>query len=67
MLFLSRGEDKPAEADAPSEVERYGFRNVDVMEGRKIVVEALNDPKMQVFQRYYESAFNQGSALVWYP
>jgi hypothetical protein len=40
---------------------------LELMEGRPILAEVLNNPQMQAFQKHYEGAFAEGSSLVWYP
>jgi len=67
MLFLAQDQEEPMQHAAWAEVARFGFREVDLREGRRIVVEALNDPSMHVFQKHYEGALAEGASLVWYP
>ena len=67
MLFLAQDEGEPAQEAALAEIRRFGFDDVDLREGRPLTVEALNDPRMQTFQKHYEGALAEGSSLVWYP
>ncbi|CAN5153222.1 hypothetical protein BH11PSE11_BH11PSE11_32430 [soil metagenome] len=67
MLFLSQDRDEPMQEQALAEVRRFGFEDVQLFEGRKILVEALNQSAMAAFRQYYEGAFLDGSSLVWYP
>jgi hypothetical protein len=68
MLFLRQDIDMAARHAALAEIDRYGFKQVKLMaDGRKIVVESMNDPKLAGFQQHYEEALAIGSSLVWYP
>ncbi len=67
MLFLAQEKEEPNQVGALKEVHRFGFRDVDLQEGRKIVVAVLNEPSMRAFQKHYEGAMTEGSSLVWYP
>jgi hypothetical protein len=67
MLFIAQDLDTPQEIAACLELEKFGFGELELMEGRPIIAETLNDPAMQAFQKHYEGAFNEGSSLVWYP
>lgn len=67
MLFVAQEIGTPQEAAARLELGKFGFDELDLMEGRPILAEALNDPAMQAFQKHYEGAFAEGSSLVWYP
>ena len=67
MLFIAQEIDTPQEAAASLELAKFGFDDIHLMEGRPILAEVLNDPKMQAFRAHYEGAFTEGSSLVWYP
>ena len=67
ILFLAQEASTPEQELAMNKLSDYGLVEVELGEGRKIVVEAMNEPQMQVFSRYYEGAFAEGSSLVWYP
>jgi hypothetical protein len=67
ILFLSQESAAPEQKLALEKVAEYGFTEVELGEGRPIVVESTNEPKMQVFSRYYEGALREGNSLVWYP
>ena len=67
ILFLRQESAMPEEATALEKITEYGFSEIKTGEGRPIVVEAMNEPQMQVFSRYYEGAFSDGNSLVWYP
>ena len=67
ILFLSQ-ESAMLESDrALSELSNYGFVEIELGEGRPLLVEAMNEPQMRVFSTYYKGALNEGSSLVWYP
>jgi hypothetical protein len=67
MLFLLQDEDEPKQQAAHAEVDRFGFKQVMLFPGKKIVVEALNKPAMAMFQKNYQDALKDGSSLAWYP
>ena len=67
ILFLAQESSTPEQALAMNRLSDYGLVEVELGEGKQIVVEAMNEPQMQVFSRYYEGAFTDGSSLVWYP
>ena len=67
MLFIAQEIDPPQETAASVELARFGFGELELMEGRPILAEVLNNPQMQAFQKHYEGAFAEGSSLVWYP
>jgi hypothetical protein len=67
MLFFLQQEDEPKQQAAHAEVDRFGFKQVMLFPGKKIVVEALNEPAMAMFQKNYQDALADGSSLVWYP
>jgi hypothetical protein len=67
MLFISQKIDAPQEEAASLELAKFGFDDLELMEGRPILAEVLNDPQMQAFRKHYEGAFTEGSSLVWYP
>jgi hypothetical protein len=67
ILFLSQAEGEPQQALAFQEISRFGFGQVVLKPGKPISVEALNEPKMQAFQKHYEGALDAGSSIVWYP
>jgi len=67
MLFLAQNRDEPLQQEALSEIARHGFRDVELAGGRRLLVEALNDPQMRAFHKHYEAALAEGASLVWYP
>ena len=67
ILFLSQEMALSQQEQAELEMARYGFGELQIGEGKMIVVEALNSPGMQAFQKYYEGALSEGSSVVWYP
>ncbi len=67
ILFLSQHSDAPEPETALERISEYGFVEIELGEGRSIVVESMNEPQMQVFGRYYEAALEEGNSLVWYP
>ena len=67
ILFLSQESVGPEPALAMEILVEYGITQVALGEGRPIVPESMNEPQMQVFSRYYEGAFSEGSSIVWYP
>jgi hypothetical protein len=67
MLFLLQDKDEAMQQAAHAEVDRFGFKQVRLFPGKKIVVEALNDPAMAEFRKNYQDALKDGSSLVWYP
>jgi hypothetical protein len=67
MLFLLQEEDEPKQQAAHAAIDRFGFKQVMLFPGKKIVVEALNEPANAVFQEYYQNALADGSSLAWYP
>lgn len=67
ILFLAQDADAPQQEIAARELSNFGFCEIQIGIGKPIDIEALNDPKMQAFQRHYEGAFSEGSSIVWYP
>ena len=67
ILFLAQESTIPEQGLALDKLAKYGFADVELGEGRQIVVESMNEPQMQVFSRYYEGAYTDGNSLVWYP
>ena len=67
LLFFAQDESVSKLGLALQEVARYGFRDIELGEGRPIDVESLNDPAMAAFRKHYEGAFSEESSLVWYP
>lgn len=67
MLFLAQDDEVSREDKAASELAEFGFVDFDIAAGRPIVVESLNDPRMEAFRVHYEGALANGSSLVWYP
>lgn len=67
MLFVAQEIGTPQEAAACLELAKFGFGELELMEGRPILAEVLNNPQMQTFRKHYEGAFTEGSSLVWYP
>ena len=67
MLFLAQAGESPLQEAALAQIHRFGFEQVELWEGRKIVVETLNDPKLAAFRKHYEDALKDGSSLAWYP
>lgn len=67
ILFVAHEENQPQQDVAAQELQKFGFVNCEVGEGRPILVEPLNQPGMQVFQRHYEGASTEGASIVWYP
>ena len=68
MLFLRQDVDMPTRHVALAEIARFGFVQVKLMgDGRKIVVESMDDAKLAAFRKNYEDALADGSSLAWYP
>jgi len=67
MLFLSQVEDESQPNLATQELGRFGFAQTELAPGKAILVESLNAPKLQAFQKHYEEALDAGSSIVWYP
>jgi hypothetical protein len=67
ILFLAQDVDAPQQELALGELSDLGFCEIQIRTGKAIDVEALNEPQMQAFQRYYEGAMADGSSIVWYP
>lgn len=67
ILFLAQTNESAQDDRVVSELARFGFVDLHVGIGRPIEVEALNDPRMQVFRRHYEGALAEGVSIVWYP
>ena len=67
ILFMRQSIDAPLQDAARAELQRFGFTELEMYEGKPLFVEALNDPKMQAFQKHYEGALEEGVSLVWYP
>lgn len=66
ILFLAQKEQISIPSLAITELESYGFVEIDLQEGRPIAVESLNNPKMAHFRKHYEGAIAEGSSIVWY-
>jgi hypothetical protein len=67
ILFVAQDDDSPQQDAALAELIRFGFSEVELVQGKPIAVEALNEPAMEAFRKHYEGAFSEGSSLVWYP
>ena len=67
ILFLAQEGEESQRETAIRELERFGFTELELGEGRPIAVEVLNEPQMQAFQKHYEGALSEGSSVVWYP
>jgi hypothetical protein len=67
ILFLAQESTEADQKIAFNEISKHGFVDIQLGEGRPIAVEAMNEPHMQVFSRYYEGALSEGSSIVWYP
>ena len=67
ILFIAHGDDEAQEETAIQELEKFGFTELQIGQGKPIAVEALNEPQMQAFQKHYEGALAEGSSIVWYP
>ena len=67
ILFLAQ-QGKMADAHlAKVELERFGFQEIALGDGRPIIAESLNAPNMEVFRKHYEGALTEGSSVIWYP
>lgn len=68
MLFLRQDVDMPTRHVALDWIKRFGFLQVKLMgEGRKIVVESMNEPDLASFRKHYDDCLADGASLVWYP
>jgi hypothetical protein len=67
MLVFLQEKDEAMQQAAHAEIDRFGFKQVRLFQGKKIVVEALNEPANAQFQKNYQDALKDGSSLVWYP
>lgn len=67
ILFMAQSGEAAHQEAAVRELEKFGFTDLEVGQGKPIAVEVLNEPQMQVFQKHYESALAEGSSIVWYP
>ena len=67
ILFVAHRSNEAQPGVAMLELEKFGFAELQVGQGKPIAVEALNEPKMQAFQKHYEGALAEGSSIVWYP
>lgn len=67
ILFVAQDSDEPQHEAALSELVRFGFEEIHLRPGKAIAVEALNEPRMQAFQKHYEGALAEGCSIVWYP
>lgn len=67
ILFLAQDSDMPQQEVAARELSDFGFCELQIGIGKRIDVEALNEPHMRAFQRHYEGAIAEGCSLVWYP
>lgn len=67
ILFVTQEVDEPQPELALGELERFGFVEVQIGVGKPILVEVLNEPQMQAFQKHYEGALAEGCSIVWYP
>ncbi|MDZ4359226.1 MAG: hypothetical protein U1B84_22885 [Variovorax sp.] len=67
ILFLAQSDDASHEAEAASELAKFGFVDLHLGAGRPLEVESLNDPRMHAFSKHYEGALENGCSIVWYP
>ena len=67
MLFPSQDSESVEFDLALAGINEFGFTDIQSLRGNPLKVESMNDPKMAVFSKYYEEAFEAGSSLVWYP
>lgn len=67
ILFIAQEGKESQQEAAVQELNKFGFTELELGEGRPIAVEVLNEPQMQAFQKHYEGALSEGSSVVWYP
>lgn len=67
ILFLAHKSNEAQQEAAAHELEKLGFTELQVGQGKPIAVEALNELQMHAFQKHYEGALAEGSSIVWYP
>lgn len=67
ILFIAQEVEEPQADRALHELARFGFTKAQVGAGKPIMVEVLNEPQMQAFQKHYEGALAEGCSIVWYP
>lgn len=67
ILFLAQNDNTADTNLALVELNRFGFSEITLGDGRPIVAESLNTPNMEVFRKHYEGALAEGSSVVWYP
>lgn len=67
ILFLRQESDSNDVQAATSECRRYGFTEIENMQYGKLDVDVLNADLYRGFARFYESALEEGSTLVYYP
>ncbi len=67
MLFISQNTSEPEFINAEIECKRYGFSEIENLQGNHLKVEVLNSEKFKNFAPYYEEALKEGSSLVFYP
>mgnify|MGYP000648255501 CR=1 FL=1 len=67
MLFLSQDSTELEFKNASSEIEKFGFRNVENLRGNRLKVEVLNTDNYKGFTCFYDEALETGQSLVFYP
>jgi hypothetical protein len=67
ICFIAQDIDESQEDNAIQEIEKLGFTEIRIGEGKPIHIQVLNQPQMQAFQKHYEGALEEGFSLVWYP
>ena len=67
ILFISQNINELQESKALDELTKFGFSEVNLGIGKPISVDALNEPRMQAFQKHYDGALAEGCSIVWYP
>lgn len=66
ILFMAQEGEEAQQEAAISELEKFGFTDLELGQGKPIAIEVLNEPQMQAFQKHYEGALAEGSSIVWY-
>ena len=67
LIFIAQENDAVSISIAEEEIRRFGFVDIENLDGRPMSVESLNTHLSRGFTGFYEEALSEGSSLVYYP
>ncbi|WP_045856761.1 hypothetical protein [Teredinibacter purpureus] len=67
LIFIAQESAEIDTLSARNEIGRFGFVDLESVDGKRMSVESLNTQMYQGFSGFYEEALREGSSLVYYP